>query len=759
VYNADGQLCKTVRIEGDHAITEYYAYLSPGVRSRKVTETHETQGGKLVGLDTVAYVQGLEFHASYTGTDMSYNGETVTGAETTQQWTTTRIISDHGQVGKITKNDTSNTTTVTYNALNHLDSNEVVLDEQGNLVRYTHYAPYGETLQEEVLDAEQIQDEWGYSGEEEDSTGLLAYGYRYYQKNGIWNRADPIRFESGQLNLYAMVNGNPVTWRDEKGLYFEGDGKFYTTTKSALEMKIKSLDSKPKLQQALKNAKGEMDSYNDMKSKGASIKSILDKYIPEGNEELLWDVYGKLAATDIIADYYKFKDSKHSGNWQEFQKEINSFKEGLIQKGAVSGGLEHLITTGVAKNNITSEMQAELNDLVNIDPRGMRALYRKMWGTGSDAPIEALVNFGTYHDIPEWHDHPQFVNMLKRLIKAGVQTGNVVHVHKENTSNTNTGKYFMTSSEQKDFFKGTKHKVDLNSKEEQYNLGFEMIKQAITDAHNELGKPEKKIEVHYFGNDHHLETKDQIVEAAQEHREKHIHIFLKGSQHFSGTKDAYENSGSMLKPNAKLERKLRYVMSGRGALPSAYGNGAYLLEKNTAVVWLTEDTSIKNDLRNKLGLEQGKLGYMEYEQPLKKKRTRLETPLEYKTKDIEKPQFKKDWDYTQSAGHIALNSAKNKLVLVQANGVVSNQPPLQVSSQKIPHWKRRKSESQLYEYDISHEDYLIPTPEEMRKKMVNQFKSELQKTMDEANFNKFIKHHKGINKVQQGIEKPQKKKK
>ncbi|HAS44963.1 MAG TPA: hypothetical protein DCS93_31065, partial [Microscillaceae bacterium] len=58
----------------------------------------------------------------------------------------------------------------------------------------------------------------GYSGQEEDESGLVYYGHRYYQKNGRWNRADPIRFESKQLNLYNLVDGNPVTSRDEMGL-------------------------------------------------------------------------------------------------------------------------------------------------------------------------------------------------------------------------------------------------------------------------------------------------------------------------------------------------------------------------------------------------------------------------------------------------------------------------------------------------------------------------------------------------------------
>lgn len=722
VYNADGQLCKTVRTEGTHTITEYYTYLSPGERSRKITETRDIESGHLVKLETAAYVQGIEFRASYLGANMSYNGETVTGASTTQKWTTTRIISDHGQVGKISKNDTTQATTITYNALNHLDSNELIIDEESNLVRYAHYAPYGETLKEANLSAE-VQDEWGYSGEEEDSTGLLAYGYRYYQKNGLWNRADPIRFESKQLNLYTMVNGNPVTWRDAQGLHLIGDTDLYNFIKANLKSLQKS--NNVELTNKLTKFKKDLETYEKSKDKHQSIRDIAAKHFT--NEGEFWQMYGQYAILNIVKTYQGFLAKDYATDWQSFKKEMGNLRKQLLAQGKTYGGLENLLKAGGTNNRMNKDLHAEITDFIHMKERGTRALYRQMWKKGDNAPLEALINFGTYHDIPEWHDYPQFVGMVKRLIKAGVETGNVVHVHKENTTETYRGKDIMLFGQKKNEYFNSNYKLDPSNKKEQKNAGFEMLKGVITDVNNELKNPKDKIDIHYFGNDHHLNTKQQIMKKAQETQPGHIHLFLKGSMHFSGTKENYQNASAMISPSVEPIRKLRYLINGRGALPSAYGNGAYMLGLNTAVVWLTEDNQINDTLRDELGIKDGKLGYMEYEKQTPKK-TRLENPLLYKTKSIEKPElltFDK-WNYQRSDGYVALNDVKKKLVLIQANGMIFNQPPVKMKPKKLPKLSRKKSSDEPYNHDMTHENHLN-TSKEMEIKLLNKLSNQYSK--------------------------------
>ncbi|WP_299459224.1 RHS repeat-associated core domain-containing protein [uncultured Microscilla sp.] len=216
-YGADGQVCSIEWQQGGYKMREDYTYLQPGVRARKITRTWNA-AGVLVGLETTTYIGQVEKRASYRGANLSYDGDTCTGYTTQHRWTVTRIKEGHGQVGTLTKNEETGEETVSYHALNHLDSNELVVDEAGNVIRYASYLPYGET--QEVLEAsEDAKSELGYSGQEQDATGLYYYGYRYLQgSSGLWNRADPIRFASGQWNLYGMLEGNPVRGRDEMGL-------------------------------------------------------------------------------------------------------------------------------------------------------------------------------------------------------------------------------------------------------------------------------------------------------------------------------------------------------------------------------------------------------------------------------------------------------------------------------------------------------------------------------------------------------------
>src|SRR5689334_7907191 len=54
---------------------------------------------------------------------------------------------------------------------------------------------------------------------QDDDTGLLYYGYRYYNPStGRWPNRDPIG-EWGGVNLYGMVENNPISLIDYWGLW------------------------------------------------------------------------------------------------------------------------------------------------------------------------------------------------------------------------------------------------------------------------------------------------------------------------------------------------------------------------------------------------------------------------------------------------------------------------------------------------------------------------------------------------------------
>ncbi len=98
-----------------------------------------------------------------------------------------------------------------------------LMDLTGSAVERLEYGPFGEPLR-----GAGAPTSLRWSSKYEDAeTGLLYYGYRYYDPaNGRWLNRDPIS-ESGGLNLYAFVKNNPVNTFDRLGLAlyaFDGTG-------------------------------------------------------------------------------------------------------------------------------------------------------------------------------------------------------------------------------------------------------------------------------------------------------------------------------------------------------------------------------------------------------------------------------------------------------------------------------------------------------------------------------------------------------
>ncbi|OCT39303.1 RHS repeat-associated core domain-containing protein [Pseudomonas putida] len=100
-----------------------------------------------------------------------------------------------------------------------LSSSGLEVDGDGNLISREEYYPYGATAVWLLRNAMQVDYKTvRYSGKERDATGLYYYGYRYYQPwIGRWLSPDPAGTVDG-LNLYRMVQNNPITYIDVMGL-------------------------------------------------------------------------------------------------------------------------------------------------------------------------------------------------------------------------------------------------------------------------------------------------------------------------------------------------------------------------------------------------------------------------------------------------------------------------------------------------------------------------------------------------------------
>ncbi|MCR8634636.1 fibronectin type III domain-containing protein [Paenibacillus radicis (ex Xue et al. 2023)] len=91
-----------------------------------------------------------------------------------------------------------------------------VLDSDGAVVKELRYDSYG-GLQSDSNPAFVLL--IGYAGGLEDrDTGLIRFGFRDYDPvSGRWTARDSVLLESGQTNLYAYVNNNPIMFRDPCG--------------------------------------------------------------------------------------------------------------------------------------------------------------------------------------------------------------------------------------------------------------------------------------------------------------------------------------------------------------------------------------------------------------------------------------------------------------------------------------------------------------------------------------------------------------
>ncbi|MHA1053698.1 RHS repeat domain-containing protein [Enterobacter mori] len=126
------------------------------------------------------------------------------------------VITDAGGV-RLIQDRLSGETRLRYAFTDHLNSTSGETDEAGSITAREEYYPYGGSAGSDE-EAEEIHDRTArYSGKERDATGLLYYGWRYYQpESGRWLSADPGGLIDG-VNLFRFCRANPVNIIDTDG--------------------------------------------------------------------------------------------------------------------------------------------------------------------------------------------------------------------------------------------------------------------------------------------------------------------------------------------------------------------------------------------------------------------------------------------------------------------------------------------------------------------------------------------------------------
>ena len=100
----------------------------------------------------------------------------------------------------------------------HLDAlgSVIALADEGMAIRTRYmYDPFGTV----TLSGETVDNQFQYTGRENDASGLYYYRARYYSSQlQRFISEDPIRFRGGR-NFYAYVRNSPLAFRDPRGLY------------------------------------------------------------------------------------------------------------------------------------------------------------------------------------------------------------------------------------------------------------------------------------------------------------------------------------------------------------------------------------------------------------------------------------------------------------------------------------------------------------------------------------------------------------
>ncbi len=211
-WTSRGELMKVILVKrvGDTDDSESYQYDSASQRIVK-SSTQKTAG--TTQIQRAVYLPGLELRSTSNGVTETKKMHIIAMGEAGRAQV--RLLHwDIGQPANITNNQ------LRYSYDNLIGSTTLEVDSRGLMISQEEYYPYGGTAvllanSQSEVDYKTIR----YSGKERDLTGLYYYGYRYYQPwVGRWLSADPMGSADG-LNLFCMVQNNPIMGVDENGLF------------------------------------------------------------------------------------------------------------------------------------------------------------------------------------------------------------------------------------------------------------------------------------------------------------------------------------------------------------------------------------------------------------------------------------------------------------------------------------------------------------------------------------------------------------
>lgn len=184
----------------------FYVYDAGGQRVRKVVEK---SNGTL--LEERIYLGGFEVFRKRQNGTLTLERETLHVMDDKQRiaLVETRTLGTDPALQQL----------IRYQFGNHLGSASLELDENGQIISYEEYYPYGSTAYQAAHNQVETPKRYRYTGMERDEeSGLSYHGARYYTPwLGRWASCDPLGIIDS-LSAYAYAKQNPVRLVDTRGL-------------------------------------------------------------------------------------------------------------------------------------------------------------------------------------------------------------------------------------------------------------------------------------------------------------------------------------------------------------------------------------------------------------------------------------------------------------------------------------------------------------------------------------------------------------
>jgi RHS repeat-associated protein len=261
---------------------------------------------------------------------------------------------------------------------NHLGSASLELADNGELISYEEYRPYGCTaFQAGRSGAEVSLKRYRYSGKERDEeSGLYYYGARYCSPwLGTWTTVDPAGIVDGP-NLYSYTRNNPIRYTDPtgndshesgatkffRGLWTGGKSLYISTLKQKLESLKKVVSDPVRLIPALSQGPvGVMIAVSQVETEETVKKIVADtEQFGGGARGAAYAVNENLnPAVGLLKSTYLVGTAVQSGDWESAGEQTPQ----LVLDAVSTVGTAVGVAKGLRARSSQGKLEAEYSKL------------------------------------------------------------------------------------------------------------------------------------------------------------------------------------------------------------------------------------------------------------------------------------------------------------------------------------------------------------------------------------------------------------